>query len=604
MPITAHASIQKMNLEINKTTYIRTNQTTKKTKVQTITLKNLPSNYIVEWNSSASRIAKVKPQKESGKATLTTYLGEKGSVTITATVRNKETNDGIMSYSKKVTVKQGATGVRIVNKKGKKIAKARVTLNKTLKLYSKVLPQDVNVKSHKKVTWTLTAANKKFASIKNSNVLQPKQKKLIGKGNKTITVNLNGCKTGKKFKKTLKVTIYGGEFEVDTYANPQELTIKVGLDITGDMSKVKGSTITLTGISENVLNKKLKADYIGTDNNNKAIFKLRDTNGNLTDGSGAYNGSYKISSSRSGSIFNKADVSISQPLKKNMEDFAILYNIIKQQKENGAIVSENPYDKSYVWDEKTGKLTGITWINQGLTGDLDVSGLTALTMLSCSNNKLSSLDASGLASLTELDCDDNKLSNLNLSGLANLNILYCFENELSSLNVSELTNLSFLNCYSNELTNLDVSRLANLTGLVCDNNKLSSLDVSMLTKLDLLDCSNNKLISLDVSKQKALRMLECAGNELTNLDVSMLTSLEYLTCSNNKLADLNVSGLKNLKGLYCSGNKLTTLNLSGLTKLRSLNCADNELTTLDVRGLTKLMDEEFIYDEDVEIIYE
>ena len=88
----------------------------------------------------------------------------------------------------------------------------------------------------------------------------------------------------------------------------------------------------------------------------------------------------------------------------------------------------------------------------------DVTGIeafTALTLLYCENNQLTSLDVSNNTALTEL---------------------LCFGNQLTSLDVSN-TALTYLNCQANQLTSLDVSTNTALTSLSCYNNQLECLNV-------------------------------------------------------------------------------------------------------------------------------
>jgi len=86
---------------------------------------------------------------------------------------------------------------------------------------------------------------------------------------------------------------------------------------------------------------------------------------------------------------------------------------------------------------------------------------------------------------------------LDVSGLSNLEQLSCYSNNLTGLNASGLTNLTNLICHSNYLTRLDVSGCANLTTLNCRNNNLTELDVSGCTRLSLLNVSNNCFESPD-----------------------------------------------------------------------------------------------------------
>ena len=249
------------------------------------------------------------------------------------------------------------------------------------------------------------------------------------------------------------------------------------------------------------------------------------------------------------------------------------------------------------WDTASSpnRLVELDLSDKSLTGDLDVSDLTALKELYCDLNQLTSLNINGCAALEVLSCSDNPLTSLSVSDLAALRLLYCNNNLLTNLDVGGCTVLVKLYCDNNQLENLDVSDLTLLADLNCDNNRLTSLDMSGLTALRLLYCNNNMLTNLDVRGCTALELLYCNNNLLMNLDASDLTSLTYMACSDNQLTNLDVSNLTELIGLYCNGNLLTSLDISDLTSLINLDCNDNQLASLDLSGPVNL---EVLYCDD------
>ena len=90
---------------------------------------------------------------------------------------------------------------------------------------------------------------------------------------------------------------------------------------------------------------------------------------------------------------------------------------------------------------------GFAGWNHGLTS-LDCSGLTKLTEVRLSRNKMTSLDMSGCSSLRILTCDNQggsdarTLEVLNLTGCSSLNSLDCQNNALTSLDLSTCTKLA------------------------------------------------------------------------------------------------------------------------------------------------------------------
>ena len=239
------------------------------------------------------------------------------------------------------------------------------------------------------------------------------------------------------------------------------------------------------------------------------------------------------------------------------------------------------------------EITGRIFIDVRLKSIQSLKGIeyfTALTSLSCDENRLTALDVSKNTALTDLSCYGNQLTALDVSGCTALQSLICSDNQLTTLDVSGCTALTSLDCYYNQLTALDVSKNTALELLWCYSNQLTTLDVSKNTALTMLGCSDNQLTALDVSGCTALTMLGCSDNLLTELDVSGCTALTYLDCSDNQLTTLDVSKNTALEYLGCGQNQLPTLDVSMNTALWNLDCGQNQLTTLDLSKNTALTD--------------
>ena len=219
---------------------------------------------------------------------------------------------------------------------------------------------------------------------------------------------------------------------------------------------------------------------------------------------------------------------------------------------------------------------------------LDLSANTALTSLHCSINQLSSLDLSANTALTSLSCNSSQLSSLDLGTNTALADLTCSNNQLSSLDLSANTALTFLRCNYNQLSSLDLSANTALADLTCSNNQLSSLDLRANTALTRLGCSNNRLTSLDLRANTALTSLYCTNNQLISLNLGANTALAGLDCSNNQLTSLDLSTAAALSLFYCYNNQLTSLNLSANTVLTILSCSNNQLSSLDLSANTAL----------------
>ena len=215
---------------------------------------------------------------------------------------------------------------------------------------------------------------------------------------------------------------------------------------------------------------------------------------------------------------------------------------------------------------------------------------TALTVLDCRYNRLTSLDMSDNTALTSLYCYSNQLTSLNVSNNAALTHLHCYDNKLTTLNLSNNIALTTLNCYLNQLISLNLSNNTALTLLQCYKNQLTTLDLSSNTALRTIDCHSNQLTSLNIDDNTTLQEIRCSDNHLTAIDISSNTALTFLSCESNDLATLDVSNNGLLTDLWCGNNKLTALDVSSNTNLLTLDCYNNQLKALDVSSNISITD--------------
>ena len=97
-----------------------------------------------------------------------------------------------------------------------------------------------------------------------------------------------------------------------------------------------------------------------------------------------------------------------------------------------------------------------------------------------------------VASVKELDVSEKDISDLaGIEYFSALTILDCSYNYLTTLDISSNTSLLTLNCYYNRLTTLDISSNTALEVLTCGSNRLTTLDISSNIDLHMLDCSDN-----------------------------------------------------------------------------------------------------------------
>ncbi|MFT4684635.1 MAG: hypothetical protein ACI863_001243 [Flavobacteriales bacterium] len=271
----------------------------------------------------------------------------------------------------------------------------------------------------------------------------------------------------------------------------------------------------------------------------------------------------------------------------------------------------------------TANISSLTSLNFGTKGISSLTGIkdfTALTILYCDSNSLTSLDVISNTALTTLVCRSNSLTSLDVSSNTALTELYCSSNSLTSLDVSSNIALTTLWCYSNSLTSLNVSSNAALTSLDCESNSLTSLNVkngnntnftyfnvatnpnlfcievddvpystTNWTDIDAgasydLDCYNTSI--QDPAFEQALIDLGhdsgVIDGVVTTANINSLTSLNAGTKGISSLT--GIEDFIALTTLSCYSNSLTSLDVSSNNALTSLRCDINDLTSLNVKN--------------------
>ncbi len=204
-----------------------------------------------------------------------------------------------------------------------------------------------------------------------------------------------------------------------------------------------------------------------------------------------------------------------------------------------------------------------------------LSGLTKLTMRSCSLTSLSGMEK--LTALNYLDIGHNAIGNLApLSGLTGLKTLYLDENavdgqDLSAL--STLTDLTYLDISYNSVNSLaHIAGLSKLTHLYASTNLLTDVYVlASLSNLTHLDISCNKISAVSMLSQcQKLKELNISTNEISDiLTFSALVNLEVLDFSHNKVVTLPTwplnCALHTINGSY--NNLYSIKSLAGLESL-------------------------------------
>ena len=117
----------------------------------------------------------------------------------------------------------------------------------------------------------------------------------------------------------------------------------------------------------------------------------------------------------------------------------------------------------------TAAIDTVTSLQVSYYGISDLTGIedfTALTILNCGANDLTSLDVSNNTALIELNCGLNQLTSLDLSNNTVLTSFWCYNNQLTNLDVRNGNN-----------TNLTDFHAMNNPNLTCINVDLSLIHI-------------------------------------------------------------------------------------------------------------------------------
>ena len=310
-----------------------------------------------------------------------------------------------------------------------------------------------------------------------------------------------------------------------------------------------------------------------------------------------------------------------------------------------AIVAGTSIDKNadgYLSDEEIAAVTKLYVSEKNIASLKGIEFFTALTLLYCYNNQLTSLDVSKNTVLETLFCSRNHLTSLDVSKNTALTLLSCSSNQLASLDVSKNTALTELNCANNQIKEKQMLALVNSLPTVTEGyfdviNTKDSNEQNVCTKPQVkiatdkgwkvyayngekweeydgsdpgiaIDATNfpdetfrSVVAGTDIDKDADGYLSDEENAAVTKLDVSekniaslkgieFFTALQNLYCYNNQLTSLDVSKNTALKVLYCFDNQLASLDVSKNTALTKLYCDGNELTSLDVSKNTALKD--------------
>ena len=178
---------------------------------------------------------------------------------------------------------------------------------------------------------------------------------------------------------------------------------------------------------------------------------------------------------------------------------------------------------------------------------------------------------------------DGQVPTALISGVTSLSVTYESISDLTG--IEDFTALTVLTASNNDLSTVDISNNTNLESLSVESNSLTTIDVSALTNLQTLRVGRNDITTLDLSNNTGLLTLHVNNNDnMSVLDLSNNTLLYRLDISYCNFSDFDMSGLVNMDELTVDSNPLTSLDLSALTGLYLLEASGTDLTYLNLRN--------------------
>ena len=267
-------------------------------------------------------------------------------------------------------------------------------------------------------------------------------------------------------------------------------------------------------------------------------------------------------------------------------------------------------DRNHYTGERLEKLNKIGEIlDKGGTINLDIDKLNLFTnykTLDLSNQNLTTLEPlEGLTELTSLNLSSNKLtledekSQNILASMKKLEFLYVNNNQITNLScISDLKNLKrlYANGNSNTFKMKDIESLvSNLIALAVSQTTLNTISECEVNNITMLYIYYSDIRQLpDLSKFTELKFLDVRGNPIENPEeIEKITSLTYLNMGNRDWHGkmINFSRLTNLTNLNLSNSLLWSEDLENLKVLRNnsnltINLSNNSI--IDATALLEL----------------
>jgi len=182
--------------------------------------------------------------------------------------------------------------------------------------------------------------------------------------------------------------------------------------------------------------------------------------------------------------------------------------------------------------------------------ELDVSTLTGLKVLDCTNNRITSLgDIGACKNLVTLICSNNDIVTLNTSRNTNLLGLFCNLCDITSLTVNP--QLQRLGASSNPFTTFSLPNGSVISEVYLNDSALTTLSLTNLSTLTVLGCRGEGTLHAPA--------IFPIGGGSNRRNVPALTTLDVSGCPNLQMVNAGAY----LQGLTTGSNPLSSVRASG-----------------------------------------
>ncbi|WP_299883791.1 T9SS type A sorting domain-containing protein [uncultured Lacinutrix sp.] len=251
-------------------------------------------------------------------------------------------------------------------------------------------------------------------------------------------------------------------------------------------------------------------------------------------------------------------------------------------------------------------LTGLKYLylkENDISGVLDISSMTSLTILNAQNNNFNDIIFGSNNSLQRINISSNPIisgKTIDLSAMRELIDFRAVGLGLNQLTLSgDYNNLRYLLVQDNNLTGtLDMSKMPKITIVFAHNNQFTDFNLGTGAELQRFYFYNNPVISgksIDISSMRNLLDFRIQNLGISNITQSgTYNKMLYFLIQDNQISGtFDISNMPNLVLAFAHNNQFTDFSLGNNTKLSRLYLYNNPIIpgkTMDISSMRALLD--------------